>query len=137
MAWVKRRAETNSSGRSLPVLKLVSGASNMERGSGDSRSKTAIFCSKPSSLILKLALSRPPIGARCSSLTVTKTLTSLTSTLMVVSGSGGASLDFLLSVLDGVLEAPGCPEAHGGLGTWAREIAWQRAKNTIQSEKEK
>src|SRR2546423_14137262 len=46
----------------------------------------AIFCSRPSSCSTKFSFFSPAIGEPCASVTVTKTLTSLTSTLSVVSG---------------------------------------------------
>src|ERR1700730_2171237 len=87
MACAKRRAEANSSGRSLRVLRLVSMASTIESGKADSLSNTAIFCSCPSSRNWKLSFFSAAIGAPCSSVTVTNTFTSLTSTLKVVSDS--------------------------------------------------
>ena len=50
-------------------------------------SKTAILCSWSSSFSTKFSLVSPPMGAPCSSVTVTNTLTSLTSTTIVVEGS--------------------------------------------------
>src|SRR5882762_6229736 len=76
-----------SSGRSFLVLRLVSIASTIERGNADSRLKNAIFCSLPSSFSAKFSFCRLETGPPCESVTVTKTLTSLTSDLKVVSGS--------------------------------------------------
>ena len=73
------------------MLKLVSTANTMESGKADSLSKMAIFCSLPSSLSLKLSFSSLPIGAPCSSVTVTNTLTSFTSTFSVEDGSCAAA----------------------------------------------
>src|SRR5258708_9055133 len=79
-----------SSGRSFLVLKLVSIARTMESGSADSRLKIATFCSLPSSFSTKFSFCRLETGPPCSSVTVTKTLTSLTSTLRTVSESWAA-----------------------------------------------
>ena len=87
MACEKRRAEVSSRGKSLRVLKLVSIASTIESGRADSRPKTEIFCSLPSSRRWKSSFLRFAIGLPCSSVTVTNTFTSFTSTLTVLSGS--------------------------------------------------
>src|SRR5258708_4357163 len=85
MACAKCRADSVSSFRSFLVLRLVSMAVTMESGSSDCRSKTDIFCSAPSSMILKSSLFSEPTGAPFASVTVTNMLTSLTSTLTVPS----------------------------------------------------
>src|SRR5450432_1266836 len=90
MACAKCRADSVSSFRSFLVLRLVSMAVTMERGSSDCRSKTEIFCSVPSSIILKSSLFSEPTGAPFASVTVTNMFTSLTSTLTVPSGSSWA-----------------------------------------------
>src|SRR6266404_282954 len=76
-----------SRGRSFFVLRLVSIASTIERGNADSRLKIAIFCSLPSSFSAKFSFCRLETGPPWASVTVTKTLTSFTSDLKVVSGS--------------------------------------------------
>src|SRR5450631_3638011 len=124
MSCTKRRAEESSSGKFLRVLRLVSISSTIESGRADSLLNTAIFCGLPSSLISKLPWVSPATGAPCSSAMLTNTLTSLTSTLMVVELSGGASLGLAAGVaLEVELEreagfaVPDPPLAHGGLGT--------------------
>src|SRR5713101_5406343 len=87
MVWANLCAAACSRGRSFFVLKLVSIARMMESGNADSRLKIAIRCSLPSSLSRKFSFWRLATGPPCESVTVTKTLTSLTSTLSVVSGS--------------------------------------------------
>src|SRR5882757_5511094 len=79
-----------SSGRSFLVLRLVSIASTIDNGNADSRLKIATFCSLPSSFSTKFSFCRLETGPPCSSVTVTKTLTSLTSTLRTVSESWAA-----------------------------------------------
>src|SRR5882762_14005 len=90
MACAKWRADSVSSFRSFLVLRLVSIAVMMERGSSDCRSKMEFFCSLPSSRILKSSLFSEPTGAPLVSVTVTKIFTSLTSTLTVPSASSWA-----------------------------------------------
>ena len=69
------------------MLRLVSIASTTEMGSDGSWLKTAIFCGTSSSSTWKFSFFRLATGAPLESVTVVKTLTSLTSTLM--SGVGG------------------------------------------------
>src|SRR6202167_5665250 len=76
-------ADASSSGRSFLVLKLVSTPSTIDSGSADSLSKTAIFCSLPSSFRRKFSFCRLDTGAPRASVTVTNTFTSFTSTLRV------------------------------------------------------
>src|ERR1019366_7559506 len=68
------------------VLRLVSTATTMESGNSDSRWKTAIFCSLPSSNTWKSSSFKDETGAPPLLVTVVNTLTSLTLTLNVVLG---------------------------------------------------
>src|SRR6202021_3317209 len=83
IAWANLRAEIRSRGRSFLVLRLVSTARTIESGRADSLLKIAIFCSLPSSFRTKFSFCKFASGAPCASVTVTKTFTSFTSTLMV------------------------------------------------------
>src|SRR5579863_3923794 len=83
-AWMKRLEALCSRFRSLAVLPLVSMARIRLRGSSDWRSKTAIFCERPSSAIWKSSLVSPPTKAPVLSVTLTKRLTSFTSMRKVV-----------------------------------------------------
>src|SRR5208283_1600303 len=130
IAWAKRRADSSSSFWSPRVLRLVSMATTMESGSSDSRWNTAIFCGLSSSNTWKSSSFRVETGEPALSVTVVKTFTSLTLTLMVVPGGSSAlawAVCFCTSGGCGTVLDCGGFRLSGGCGTvlcvWASKAA--------------